>query len=283
MVLRPGMRGDEVAEAQRLLNESELCCGLVVDGIFGPKTEAAVLSFQVRRGLYDDGIIGSRTWAELRRGHENLLLPWVRVPADKYGEGYGSFQLREDVAEQYMLVRDACQEAGALITSSGSKRSLTAPVGSNRSPTSLHYVGRALDLFVYSAMVDPEIDPLVCVQDITADRYWTVWARCEGGEQHTLDGYMYKGRTTKTVCGKFINLTELFARHGFMRIRARKSFFTNPSNNGGAEWWHFQYEGGLVRESTTFGDELLRMYTIEQVSGTPPWEESGRVWGVNWY
>ena len=47
MVLRPGMRGEEVKEAQRLLNESELACGLVCDGIFGPMTEAAVLSFQV--------------------------------------------------------------------------------------------------------------------------------------------------------------------------------------------------------------------------------------------
>ena len=283
MVLRPGMRGDEVKEAQRLLNESELACGLVCDGLFGPMTEAAVLSFQVARGLYDDGIIGSRTWAELRRGHESLLLPWVRVSADQYADGYTSFQLREDVAEEYMMVRDACQEAGAVITSSGSKRSLTAKVGSNRSATSLHYVGRALDLFVYSAMVDPQTDPYVCVADVTADRYWTVWARCKGGEEKTLDGYVYKGRTTKTVRGKFINLTELFARHGFERIRARRSFFSNPANNGGAEWWHFQYEGGLIPGTTSFGDELLKMYEISQVADTPPWKEAGRVWGVNWY
>ena len=282
MILQLGSKGQAVRDAQSLLNESELLCNLRVDGIFGANTEAATISFQLARALYDDGIIGSRTWAELRRGHENLLLPWVRVPADQYGDGYSSHQLREDVAEQYMLVLDECREAGAEITSSGSKRSLNAKVGSNRSATSLHYVGRALDLYVYSAMVEPQKDPYVVVQDITADRYWTVYARANKGEQMTLDGYVYKGRTTKTTRGRFINLTEIFKRHGFERIRARTSFFKSESNNGGAEWWHFQYEGGLVKGSTSFGDELLRMYTIEEVSSTPPWKEAGRVWGVNW-
>tara|TARA_R100000808_G_scaffold24799_1_gene58413 strand:+ start:2213 stop:3064 length:852 start_codon:yes stop_codon:yes gene_type:complete len=282
MILKLGSKGQAVRDAQALLNESELLCNLRVDGIFGPKTEAATISFQLARALYDDGIIGSRTWAELRRGHDELLLPWVKVPADKYGEGYSSHQLREDVAEQYMLVLDECREAGAELTSSGSKRSLNAKVGSNRSATSLHYVGRALDLFVYSGMVDPEKDPYVVVPDITEDRCWVVYARAKEGEEMALGGYVYRGRKIEMVRGKFINLTEVFRRHGFERIRARTSFFASESNNGGAEWWHFQYEGGLVKGSTSFGDELLRMYTIEEVSSTPPWKEAGRVWGVNW-
>ena len=282
MILKLGSKGPAVVEAQQLLNRSEILCDLVVDGIFGPKTEAAVVAFQLARALYDDGIIGSKTWAELRRGHEALLLPWVRVSADSYQDGYSSFQLREDVAEQYMLVRDYCQEMGAKLTSSGSKRSLSAPVGSNRSAASLHYVGRALDLYVYSAMVDPDTDPYVVELDLTAERYWTVWARAPGGEQKTLDGFCYKGRQTKRTSGRFINLTQVFSKFGFERIKARPSFFTNEANNGGAEWWHFQYQGGLVSGSTTFGDELLRMYTIEQLVDTKPWRESGRVWGVNW-
>ena len=39
-----------------------------MDGIFGPKTEAAVKSFQRGKGLTVDGIVGPRTWAALPDG-----------------------------------------------------------------------------------------------------------------------------------------------------------------------------------------------------------------------
>ncbi|HMC09271.1 MAG TPA: peptidoglycan-binding protein [Actinomycetota bacterium] len=38
---------------------------VVVDGIFGPKTEDAVKAFQRSRGLTADGIVGNRTWPAL--------------------------------------------------------------------------------------------------------------------------------------------------------------------------------------------------------------------------
>lgn len=38
---------------------------LVIDGAFGPNTEAAVRHFQHRKGLVVDGIVGAKTWAAL--------------------------------------------------------------------------------------------------------------------------------------------------------------------------------------------------------------------------
>lgn len=38
---------------------------VTVDGIFGPKTEAAVRSFQIEKHLTVDGIVGPQTWSAL--------------------------------------------------------------------------------------------------------------------------------------------------------------------------------------------------------------------------
>jgi peptidoglycan hydrolase-like protein with peptidoglycan-binding domain len=39
--------------------------GVVVDGNFGAKTEAAVRAFQRAHGLVPDGIVGPKTWVAL--------------------------------------------------------------------------------------------------------------------------------------------------------------------------------------------------------------------------
>jgi peptidoglycan hydrolase-like protein with peptidoglycan-binding domain len=38
---------------------------LTVDGIFGPRTDAAVRAFQQQKGLAVDGIVGPKTWSAL--------------------------------------------------------------------------------------------------------------------------------------------------------------------------------------------------------------------------
>ncbi len=63
----PGATGEPVRRAQRALRRTP-DLGLVVDGIFGPKTEAAVKSFQQGKGLTVDGIVGPHTWAALPDG-----------------------------------------------------------------------------------------------------------------------------------------------------------------------------------------------------------------------
>lgn len=62
-VARQGSRGDHVSAMQSRLsaNGYDVC----IDGIFGPKTDAAVRRFQQDNGLLVDGIVGHQTWHEL--------------------------------------------------------------------------------------------------------------------------------------------------------------------------------------------------------------------------
>lgn len=66
-VLREGKNADyspvTVRSLQHLLNARG--AHLVVDGIFGPRTRAAVIAFQKAHKLVVDGVVGNRTWRAL--------------------------------------------------------------------------------------------------------------------------------------------------------------------------------------------------------------------------
>jgi peptidoglycan hydrolase-like protein with peptidoglycan-binding domain len=67
-ILRSGSSGDDVKVLQNLLNylpDSITGPDLVVDGDFGPKTQAAVKKFQTYFGLSSDGIVGKNTFLYL--------------------------------------------------------------------------------------------------------------------------------------------------------------------------------------------------------------------------
>jgi hypothetical protein len=65
--ISPGATGEAVRRLQRALRRTPNL-GLVVDGVFGPATEAAVKEFQQGAGLVVDGIVGPQTWAALPNG-----------------------------------------------------------------------------------------------------------------------------------------------------------------------------------------------------------------------
>lgn len=67
-ILRRGMRGEDVRELQNKLASLGYDVG-PIDGIFGPRTERAVIQFQKNNGLKVDGIVGPQTYGML----ENLV------------------------------------------------------------------------------------------------------------------------------------------------------------------------------------------------------------------
>jgi peptidoglycan hydrolase-like protein with peptidoglycan-binding domain len=62
-LVRRGDQGHPVPSLQDLLRARGH--GITVDGIFGPRTDAAVRAFQQSRGLAVDGIVGPNTWTAL--------------------------------------------------------------------------------------------------------------------------------------------------------------------------------------------------------------------------
>jgi peptidoglycan hydrolase-like protein with peptidoglycan-binding domain len=64
-ILQEGDSGFAVVELQQLLNTKGAF--LVVDGIFGRVTRAAVTKFQRQHGLEPTGIVQPATWVKLRQ------------------------------------------------------------------------------------------------------------------------------------------------------------------------------------------------------------------------
>jgi zinc D-Ala-D-Ala carboxypeptidase len=74
--LKLGDTGDDVRELQQLLIDTagsmDFEGEFVVDGIFGPMTEFRVKSFQSRQVLVEDGIVGPKTMASLKKAYEMM-------------------------------------------------------------------------------------------------------------------------------------------------------------------------------------------------------------------
>ena len=317
MALRLESKGQAVRSVQEMLiklgfrvkvteNGITSYQALEPDGYFGPKTESAVIDFQQSEGLLRDGVVGPGTMKALEEAYTIRVLelnsPGVdatdgmpdrfvfeRVKADPYGEGYDRLSLRNDVASEYNEIYGQVHQQGGILTSSGGIRGLKTKVNASRSVTSFHYLGRALDLYIFSGMVDPESDPYVIARE--KERAYRIYARCSldnnsqaelPDEQIIENVITYEDRKEGVeVRGSFLDLTELFNEHGFKPIHARRKFEEGGSMMG-AEWWHFQYVDGLVEYSSTFGSELLKVYSEKTLEGTAPWNNKERIFGVNW-
>ena len=65
-----GRNGFDVVFVQVLLRQLGFYTG-AIDGFFGPKTEAAVINFQVSEGINVDGVVGQATYYHLGKHNQN--------------------------------------------------------------------------------------------------------------------------------------------------------------------------------------------------------------------
>jgi peptidoglycan hydrolase-like protein with peptidoglycan-binding domain len=326
---------------------------LDIDGVYGPQTQLAIMDFQRDEGIFVDGEIGPQTMSALDAAYTRRMLeinspgpdalrsfnadgrpitgvaagaaaerlPFVRIETGLPSgplTGLAAFQLRADIAEEFEGARAKAKSFGVTLAISAGKRALDAPVSIGHSPTSMHYVGRAFDLHVYSGMVEPDTDRYVVempeegrhmlewietchgltsddarklIGDRPDDWCWRVWARCPEGtegpevvsEIKNVATYLDPcARRPRAVKGPFINLTGLLGEFGFTPLPPHPRFFDFRSEPVYAEWWHFQCERGLFRNVSTFGGDLSRSYSEGTLAGTPPWGNRHKVFGADW-
>ncbi|MQM29754.1 MAG: hypothetical protein CRU78_04065 [Candidatus Accumulibacter phosphatis] len=214
--LRRGSRGSGVADLQRRLGAAGFNAG-AADAIFGSKTDAAVRAFQRARGLAVDGIVGSRTWGALLGTSPSVpggggsatnewLLPasvrtageaqtvrydsppaWIGMP----GNCTGTFTAGAAALKAHILATFA----GVSSIGGYSCRANSA----NRSETSVHGTGRALDIMIptlggraNSAIGDPIANWLVRNAAAIGVQY-IIWNRMRWSGSRTPRVARYRG------------------------------------------------------------------------------------------
>ena len=113
--LKIGSTGDEVKKLQESLGFT----GKDVDGIFGQKTQRAVMDYQKANNLDVDGIVGANTWGALNKaqseaaGNTTATAP-TQTATESTGFKYEPYQKSDVVAQaEAMLQQQLAQKPGS--------------------------------------------------------------------------------------------------------------------------------------------------------------------------
>lgn len=150
-MLRMGSRGIQVTELQSDLSRAGFSTG-PADGVFGPKTEAAVKAFQRSKGLTPDGIAGPKTIAALveamyvqHRPAQDKQLSKNFNEKEFACRHCGKVRIIQEVVDKIQALRD---RVGAPVTITSPYRCLTHNTNIGGAPQSRHMQGQALDIVV---------------------------------------------------------------------------------------------------------------------------------------
>ncbi len=142
-LLQSGSRSPQVAKLQNMLAREGFNPGKA-DGMFGPKTAAAVKQFQKKNDLMVDGVVGEQTWGALhgvkaQPGSSRLRPAPGGAPSSSGGSdpigNVGSFGGSNSQKLKHAM--DVARKMGLTITST---------TGGTHAPGSYHYSGRAIDV-----------------------------------------------------------------------------------------------------------------------------------------
>jgi hypothetical protein len=131
---REGNRGSGVADLQNQLRSAGY--DIAADGIYGPKTAAAVRDFQSKSGLTVDAIAGNQTMGALRNRSS------FPQPAQQQAPQYGNYSmpefsynpkkdraLQQDIAATNQAVMEAANERGILYGTGTSESMARSTIG----------------------------------------------------------------------------------------------------------------------------------------------------------
>lgn len=204
-----------------------------------------------------------------------------RVDADKYEEGFSALRVRSDFTDEYNMMKEEINKLGGIITSNGGVRDLEASQGEGRSSTSLHYLGRAIDLYTMTGMLYKK-SRYILTRDGGTDEepYWKIYCRTSNEEIpiQKIDAYFWGSGNDPFVTSiedRFICITDIMEKYGWNRIASNEGWKDEYMD---VEWWHFQREDKLIDGETTFKDELSKIYNDEMIDNSVSRENQEKVW-----